>query len=149
MARTIDVASLDYVRYSTSPWKGKKPRVRGKKAAGLRYERRVGEELARRKFDFAHGPWLEFSDGNGRGFAQPDFVIYDSAQRWLILEAKLSQTSAAFEQLFSLYVPLLAHLHEGVELIPVQVCRNLRNRKYPIIEDVSQAKPGCIWHWLH
>ena len=145
----IDTDSLEFAQYSRSPWHGRKPRTRGKKAAGLRYERMVGEELARRKLDFAHGLWIEFRDVNGKGFAQPDFIVYDSTGAWTILEAKLSQTPAAFEQLFNLYIPLLSHLHPQVELTPVQVCRNLRTRSAPIVEDLDEAKSGDVWHWLN
>jgi len=143
------ISGLEFARYSKNPWGGKPRRGRGVRAAGLRYEERVGKELARRKLDFARGPWIEFRDVNGKGFAQPDFVVYADSSRWIVLEAKLSQTPAAFEQLFSLYIPLLTQLHPEIELVPVQVCKNLRKRDPKMIEDLRDARKGATWHWLN
>lgn len=146
------VEQLKFARYAKPPgFLGKRKRVRGKKAAGLRYEKKLGEELARRGIDFGKGLWIEFEDANGKGFAQPDFVVYGSGKKWRILEAKLSQTNVAFEQLFSLYLPLLAHLHPDIEFTPLQVCRNLRGIRAGdprLVDDLEKAQSGCIWHWL-
>lgn len=146
MMKSRRISELKWARYASCPWHGRR-RLRGKKAAGLRYEKLLGEELARRGLHFVRGPWIEFFDSNGRGFAQPDFVVFGEGDDWLVLEAKLSQTQAAFAQLFDLYVPLLAHLHPEQEFVPLQVCKYLREPG-PIIEDLSAAKPGAIWHWL-
>lgn len=149
MCRIISTSSLEFARYSRSPFGGKPRRGKGARAAGLRYEENVGKELARRQLDFARGPWIQFRDRNGTGFAQPDFVIYSSAKQWCVLEAKLSQTPAAFEQLFKLYVPLLTFLHPGVNFTPVQVCKNLRKRDAKIVDDLGKAKYGGTWHWIN
>ena len=148
MCRHIEAATLNFARYSRNPF-GKAPRRgRGARAAGLRYEENVGKELARRQLDFACGPWIQFEDTNGVGFAQPDFIVYSSANSWIVLEAKLSQTPSAFEQLFKLYLPLLSKLHPGVTLIPAQVCKNLRRADSKIVDDLCKVKYGSTWHWL-
>lgn len=140
------VENLKWAQYAArSPWP-KPRRVRGKKAAGLRYERLLGEELARRGLEFEHGPWIEFEDSHGRGFAQPDFLVFGEGH-WTLLEAKLSQTPTAFAQLFGLYLPLLCLLHPQVQIVPVQVCRNLRQGG-DVVEDFLGANPGATWHWL-
>ena len=120
--------------------------VWGKRAEGLRYQARVGEELARRGLDHAAGPWLRFEDRNGVGYAQPDFVVI-TENEWLVLEAKLTQTSAAFAQLFRLYIPLLSCLHPDSEFAGIQVCRNLRTRD-GVVDDLRFARNGATWHWL-
>lgn len=141
------IKDLETVTYSKNPWAFRKSRPRGKKRAGLVYQRLLGEDFARRGLDYANGPWLEFYDANGRGFAQPDFIVYKDPKQWLVVEAKLSQTPAAFEQLFSLYVPLLKYLHPEIELIPIQVCKYLRTEgKY--FEDVLKTEAGGTCHWI-
>lgn len=144
MGRRIE--ELEFAEYSTSPWPVARRGV-GKRAAGLRYQAALSAELARRGFDFANGPWIRFRDANGLGHAQPDFVVYDSPTRWVVLEAKLSQTEAAFEQLNSLYIPLLQFLHPEIEMVPIQVCKVLRTGG-DIIESLDCARNGAIWHWL-
>ena len=123
--------------------------MRGAKAAGLRFESKLGKELEERGLDFTHGTWLEFYDANGRGFAQPDFIVCPDPQVWFILEAKLSQTQAAFNQLSFLYLPLLQFIHPDVELIPVQVCKYLRKQDKGIVNDLSKASHGSTWHWIN
>lgn len=149
MCRHIQPTSLDYARYSKNPWGGKPKRMKRVARLGLAYEKKVEKELARRGLDFARGPWIEFADRNGRGFAQPDFVIYSRSDLWIVLEAKLSQTPAAFEQLFKLYLPLLRKMHPEVELIPAQVCKNLKKRDVKIVDCLEKVKYGSTWHWLH
>ena len=141
------ISGLISAQYAENPF-GRTPRARGLKAKGLRYQRSVGEFLAKRHLDVRAGPWIHFSDRHGPGFAQPDFVIHYAPERWIVLEAKLTQTPNAFEQLIHLYLPLLSHLHPNVELVPVQVCRNLREPPQLLIEDLSEASPGATWHWL-
>ena len=143
MSRVVE--RLKWAEYAKDPW-GKRRRGRGAKAAGLRYQARVGEELARRGLDHAAGPWIHFEDRNGRGYAQPDFIVFES-ERWMVLEAKLTQTPAAFAQLFHLYIPLLSLLHPEREFCGIQVCRNLRNRD-GVVDDLTRATNGKTWHWL-
>lgn len=147
MCRVIE--NLQTAVYSASPFPKRKRIGRGAKAAGLRYEKCVGEELARRGLTVVRGPWIKFHDINGQGFAQPDFIIQDSETHWAILEVKLSQTKTAFEQLFSLYLPLLTFLHPGVKFVPLQVCKNLRYEDDKIVDDLTLTKQGATWHWLN
>ena len=149
MCRHIETTSLEFARYAKNPFGERKRKGRGARAAGLRYEMNVSDELARRGLDFARGPWIQFKDNNGIGFAQPDFIVYSGEDLWIVLEAKLSQTPSAFEQLFKLYLPLLSRLHSGVTLIPAQVCRNLRRRDAAIVDDFGKVKYGSTWHWLN
>lgn len=146
MSRVI--TDLYEARYGENPWADKVRRPRGAKAAGLRYEKKVGAELLRRHYDFVHGPWIHFKDRNGTGAAQPDFVVYTSSNKWFLLESKITQTPAAFSQLFRLYMPLLQHLHPGITIIPVQVCKVLKGLQ-PVVEDFLEAAPGDTWHWIH
>jgi hypothetical protein len=145
------VKGLKWAQWADPPSFAKRKRARGAKAAGLRFERKVAEELARRG-EVWHGQWIEFEDVNGRGLAQPDFILPSEG---IVLESKLTETPAAFEQLFSLYLPLL-ELLMGERLCGVQVCRNLApvprearpSGAYGEILDDLAPVPGAVWHYL-
>lgn len=150
------------VKWADSPGFAKgKPRAKGKKAAGLRYERRVAEWLEERGFrrvtpagEFGKdsmlvGPWIR----DGKMLAQPDIVI---PSRRLVLEVKLSETPTAWGQLEK-YCGLLAKLLGG-DWWGVQVCRNLAavgREERPlgpwgeILEDLPEGPVDRgVWHLL-
>ena len=131
-------------------------RARGAKLKGIRYERRVGRWLAKQFSDRAElllGPWIEFEDANGPGFAQPDFLVVESERIWII-EAKLTHVPEAILQLRNLYSPLCAEIYPGKTQLMVEVVRNLgiyvgQLRPF-LIEDFSAAKLDdiSIKHWM-
>jgi hypothetical protein len=77
-------------------------RPRGAKAAGIRYERAIAQELrgARR------GQWFEFEDLNGPGYCQVDFLL-PWAHQTAVLEAKYTWTGDGHRELEWLYVPVV------------------------------------------
>lgn len=107
------------------PWDGKIRRPRGAKAAGLRYEKSVGEALGP---TWTRGSWYEFRDARGRGWAQPDFWGYLSPHEGipcrLVLECKYTWTLEAHTQLQDLYLPLITRAHHCRALGAV-VCKVL------------------------
>ena len=65
--------------------------------------------IASRTWIHSSGFWIEFEDINGRGFAQPDHLIFGPG--WVMLfECKLGWVPAAAEELQTLYAPLVQEL---------------------------------------
>jgi len=98
---------------------GKPKRVRGAKAAGIRYEKLLAKALPGAE----HGVWWKFRDSNGGGYCQTDLILAKDNFA-LVLEAKYTWTPAGHGQIEDLYSPVL-----GMALArPVKgivVCRNL------------------------
>lgn len=131
----------------------KPKRLRGCRAKGITFERRVEKFLKKKlsqgdlRGQFHPGQWIEFEDSKGLGYAQPDFYIVNSGGV-LLLECKLSQTDTAWDQLYGLYKPLLEHIYK-VPVVSVQVCKNLRQADPRIISDFKERKDGAIWNYIH
>jgi hypothetical protein len=96
-----------------------RPRPRGVKAYGRRYESLVAKALGP---DAIHGAWWEYKDANGPGLCQTDFLIVGAMA--LVLECKHTWTLEGIEQLQDLYLPVVA-MALGKRTIGVQVCKNL------------------------
>lgn len=95
-------------------------RPRGAKAMGVRYERQLAKQLGA---GWRHGQWIEFEDANGRGWAQPDFILIGQ-RRLVVLEAKYTWVPEAMAQLDLLYRPLCEALW-GLPVVGFVVCKNL------------------------
>lgn len=96
------------------------------------------------------GWWLRFTDEGGPGWAQPDFFFH-GPERIILLEAKLTETPAAWEQLHFLYRPLLQRVFPGVPVVSAQVCNTLargREETIPVVTDLSAVHDGCVLHYL-
>lgn len=130
---------------------GVQKRRKGAKAAGLRYEKLVRKALpAAARWSF--NPWFEFVDANGKGFAQPDFVLR-TKNEVLVVECKLTFTEEAFGQLQELYFPILHYVHR----LPVRgivLTKNLTPSAPPPTPSfraaVAASRKGQIpvVHWL-
>lgn len=123
-----------------------KPRPRGVKAAGYRFERAVGALLARYYPSVHSGAWFEYQDRASRRVCEIDhYVVF--LHYVLLVECKLSETEAAWEQM-NLYAPILAK-HYSRPVARVQACRYVRSRRTQI-DHPSQAAPGTerLWHVL-
>ncbi len=129
--------------------RARKPsRLHGAPLRGKRYEARVGAYLSKASVGaylrlFA-AQWIHFIDANGAGYAQPDY-FFVSQERVLCLECKLTQTSAAWDQLRLLYAPLLQKLFSR-RVDCVQVCKNLVINER-VVYSIKEAKDGDTWHW--
>ena len=84
-------------------------RATGRRAQGLRYERRVQEMLLQRYPNaYVPGPWLRFSTGGKMKWCQPDGLLFDIRQGLIIIvEIKYNHTSDAWWQLWELYLPVV------------------------------------------
>ena len=94
-------------------------RPRGKKRAGVQYERQLAGALPNAR----HGLWWEFEDRYGKGICQTDLVML-VGQATVVLEAKLTWTEDAWDQLEGLYLPVVRMAMAG-RVVGVQVCKNL------------------------
>lgn len=93
---------------------GPKPTASTAQKNGLRYERKVLNELEKL---FSHEnklvkPWFEFkNDEHGRRTASPDFVVCRSEES-IIFEIKVTHTGLAWWQLNKLYKPIVEFMFE-------------------------------------
>lgn len=156
MARVREIDGLLWAEWADPPnWAPGQPRgYTAQQKAGLAYEKRFGEFLSRTKFPadalLLGGPWLHFEDRNGRGWAQPDFLLV-SPRGAYIFECKLKENTKAWVQLFRLYTPLLDFILQR-PLKRVQVCKHLRplpagTERIPTIHRAKDLRDECIWNW--
>lgn len=97
-----------------------RPRPRGVKALGRRYESAIALQLGS---EAIRGQWWQFKDANGPGICQTDFVIFGEA--WTaILESKHTWTAEGMEQLEQLYMPVV-EMATNKKVLGVQVCKHL------------------------
>jgi hypothetical protein len=126
------------------------------KGEGIRYERALAKGLGAK---FRYGMWWEFKDDGGIGVCQTDF--FGKAKDWLIiLETKLTWTMDAEEQLYGLYIPVVA-MAMGMprsQVLPIVVCKYLtRSASRPVCDTLKEAiqkameinPPFCpVWHHI-
>jgi hypothetical protein len=126
-------------------------RPRGRKAAGLRYEKAFAKTLP----DAIHGQWFEFEDAKGYGVCQTDLLLHGK-NTVLILENKYTWTPDAYQQLYGLYFPVVQAAF-GKEVLGVQVCKVLvpglpkRVQVESTLEEaVRAAREGkdAVLHWI-
>lgn len=131
-----------------------KPKLKGCRAKGITYEKLVGRRLTRRieNGDFVaelvSGQWFAFEDDFGFGFCQVDYYLICPGFI-VLLEAKLTQTQSAEEQLQYLYAPVLRHIYQ-IPVVMVQVCKNLVQHPKQMLGDISEIinRPQSgIWTW--
>lgn len=129
-------------------------RVTGRKRAGLKYESDLAKALGS---SADHGPWINFEDKNGPGWAQPDFLIeFPFSDAILILESKYTWVRDAYSQIEHLYKPLVERIYSkpafGIVVAKVLTpdCRSL-----PVFRSLDEAALAAtsggktvLWHWL-
>ena len=90
---------------------------------GVRFQKRRAKAYSKLAAtvggEYLDDPWIEFEDFSGPGFARPDgiFVHGDTA---IVIECKLTECERAFEELRSLYLPLVREALD-TEAVGVQV----------------------------
>ena len=125
-----------------------KGRPRGRKAAGIRYEKDLQHALPMT----VCGQWWEFEDVNGHGWCQTDLIgAFGPEGPLVVLEAKLTWTMEAWAQLEGLYIPVVSKA-EGRDCLGIQVCKNLKPGVRNIWTDLGAALgaegPRPVWHWM-
>lgn len=127
-----------------------KSRPRGRKGAGLKYER----DLARAIPAGRHGQWFAFVDKKGPGYCQPD-ILLDTGLGIAVLEAKYTWTIQGHRQIAQLYKPVVQSVYPkrvfGIvvckvltaDLEPSWVCRDLRTA----LGRACSGEPTVL-HWI-
>lgn len=90
-----------------------KQKVRGKRAEGRRYERKVQEHFLATIPEYVPSPWIKYQSTNRSRWqwCQPDGLIVDIKRgRIVVVEVKLKHTSDAWWQVRRLYTPVVSHL---------------------------------------
>jgi len=87
----------------------------GRRALGVRYERKAQAEFYERYPGFLASPWFHYQDREGDKWCQCDGLIINPWQGHLsIVEVKYQHTETAYEQLFKLYLPVVLALFGGL-----------------------------------
>lgn len=132
-----------------------KQRLRGLKAKGKSFEKKVGRELKRLISPLEPPPelrseqWIAYQDRNGPGWGQPDhYLVFPD--RVLLIECKLTQRAQAIMQMRELYVPLLLHIYARPVTL-IQACRNLSEAwkwrcKSPLELLEVDSDRAYLWH---
>ena len=105
----------------------KRKRPRGRKALGVRYERKVLDHLeTSASLPLLRSPWIEFGEleqGRPR-WCQPDGLLLDPWEgRIVLLEVKYQHTADAWWQLTQLYSPVLQKLLPQWDICKVEVVK--------------------------
>jgi hypothetical protein len=120
---------------------------RGRKAAGVRYERLVAAAIAGAQA----GCWWEFRDQVGVGVCQTDLLLVGKSSA-LVLECKYTCTPDAWVQLEQLYGPVVSRAL-GLPVLLVQVCKVLTPKAGEVArelpEAIASARSGrrVVLHW--
>lgn len=87
----------------------KRTRLTGARALGVKYEKKVHEELIRQYPGFyVSNPWFKFIDGYGMRWCQPDGLLIDAAQGLIVIvEVKYQHTGEAWWKLNKLYLQVV------------------------------------------
>lgn len=98
----------------------RRPRGKGPKGQGLKYEKELGKALGP---EWRPGAWFHFLDSDGAGYCQTDF-LRELEDAVIVLEAKLSWVPEAHTQLELLYRPVVERVF-GKPMIGLVVCKRL------------------------
>lgn len=122
-------------------------RLRGTKALGISYEKKVGVYLSRLFPDLHSGQWFEFHEDGKPGCCQMDhFVVFPS--QVLLVECKLKERASAWDQIARYRRVLGVYFSRPVT--GVQACKILSSGRRPIL-DIRKAltRPGGDFLWHH
>ncbi len=133
-------------------WASRSPRLRGTKALGLSYERRLARALPQGTL---HGQWFIYRADGKVGYCQPDFLLRGKSEL-AVLEAKLTDIEAAWEQLQQLYRPVLEKCYDR-RAYCIVVSRSLARcpQNAEVCETLKEAivatrlvKTPVVLHWI-
>ena len=106
------VGPLEWVKYSPeAPPFIRNPPQRGRRAEGIRYERKVQTHLSELYNDYVASPWFIFKElGTYKTrWCQPDGLLFNTHRGQItIMECKLRHTAEAWWQMKWLYLPVIA-----------------------------------------
>lgn len=100
--------------------------LRGARAAGLSYERKVEKylEAVKGSREVVKSLPFRFCDSDGWRMCVPDFLLFDfKEQRCCVVEVKLRHSGAAGLELERLYVPVLRRALPGWKIQGLEICK--------------------------
>lgn len=105
------VKDLSFVRFSVNgpSFAQKKRRVTGARANGIKYEKKVHEEMLRQyPKHYLPSPWFNYFDVYGQRWAQPDALLIDPVQgQIIVIEVKHHHIGEAWWKLHYIYLPVV------------------------------------------
>lgn len=146
----IPAGNVTSSRLSNSPPFLSQRKATGARAAGLRYERKVQENLLAKYADrYLPGPWFIFHSDNGPRWCQPDGLLIDiNTGKLLVVEIKNSITDRAWWWLNDLYVPVVRKAFgvnwdiSTVTIVKWFDCKIPLPVKPVMCKDIEHAAPG-------
>ena len=126
---------------------------------GLAYEKKVVKDLTRiygEEAEVICHPWISYEAKNKKGVCQPDAFLIpkDDKKPIILIEVKLSWTTAARKKMTAVYEKVLKHMYPDREIKKVQVCKYLNKRckdtefvKLRELLDVRLRAYSCV-HWV-
>ncbi len=144
------ISGLVWARACNKPACIPTSRPRGRKAAGLRYERELAKAVPRG----VHGQWFEFADSAGHGWCQPDLFLVEEEAIY-VLESKYTWKRTANGQIANLYKPVLEMVF-GKPVRGIVVCKVLTSEtpRGSICRTLDEAKARAagplpvVLHWI-
>lgn len=117
-------------------------RMKGTKAAGLRFER----SLARHLHGCMHGMWFAFEDALGLSYCQPDIIYpfrFSSPPLVAVIEVKYTLVPGAHSKLSSLYLPVVSKAL-SCKAVGIVIVKNLdprfrRGQIYTALQPAADA----------
>lgn len=129
-------------------------RLRGSKAKGVAYEKKVVRELPRRLgLSLTYHQWIEWTQRDGqKGFAEPEgwFELQDEI---ILIECKLTGIHFGHGQMTDTYKPLLEFLFPDKPIRCLMICRGvLPSTPGPFVNSIEEFiqsdLPLATWHFL-
>jgi hypothetical protein len=116
-------------------------KLRGAKAAGLRFERALHKSLK----GSILGQWFEFEDALGHGYCQTDLLFSRLPDFMIVVECKYTLVPGAHSKLSSLYIPIVEKAL-GCRAAGVVVVKNLdpRYRRGRIFTALGPAAEAAL-----
>ena len=123
---TISAAYPEYTAWNLEEQRQEKVKLRGSRAAGLTYERKVEGFLGRELPGLLCVKSLPHVYCDSRGWKRciPDYLLLDfERKRLCVVEVKLRYSGAAGEELERLYAPVLRIAWPGWSIQQLEVCK--------------------------
>jgi hypothetical protein len=112
-------------------------------AKGAQFEDKVVRYLKSYLGDnIRSGIWIKYEDDNGEGWAEIDLMILPikMGDPILVVECKYTTTRRAYQQLSTLYKPLVQYFYPDTEVKMLQIAKNLSlGNKDKLFRDISEV----------
>ncbi len=140
--------------------KNRKGKVKGLKAKGIRYEKRLQLYLSDEYGDnYLPSPWVQYQLSGVRypKWCQPDGLLFNLREGLItVVEAKLKHVPEAWRQMDQLYVPVLRSIFDSevwnfatIEVCNFFDCATSCPKRPELRRAVHEARPGefavMIW----